>query len=106
MIGVAELEPVENTNMIKYSGKAWKHHISSDFENGKIPTHPNGAGKGATIFIEYEKMIEYLKKDGRRWHIAELELKNELLFFQFNNNYMATILVDKISKDGFKPLKF
>ena len=88
---------------VLYTGLCWKHHISEHFENGLCPTSPNGAGKGGTVFTDYSKMIEYLKKDGRRWHIAELELKNEPLIFEFGNNYMATIPFDKISTHGFKP---
>ena len=90
-------------NAVLYAGLAWKHHISEDFESGNCPLHPNGAGKGATIFINYEKMIEYLKKDGRRWHVAELLLENEPLIFEFGNNYMATIQRDYLSQRGFMP---
>ena len=87
---------------IKYSGVSWKHHISKDFEN-RISTQ-GGAGKGGTIFTDYEKMIKYLKKDGRKWHIAELKLKDEPLIFEFGNSYMTTIQRDFSSKEGFKPL--
>lgn len=88
---------------VLYAGLAWKHHISEHFENGDYPTHPNGAGKGATVFTDYNKMIDYLKKDGRRWHVAELKLQNEPLIFEFGNNYMATIQRDCLSEHGFKP---
>ena len=88
---------------ILYSGLAWKHHISEHFESGSCPANLNGAGKGATIFIDYNKMIEYLKKDGRHWHVAELKLQNELLVFEFGNNYMATIQSSCLSDQGFKP---
>ena len=90
-------------NTVLYAGLAWKHHISEHFENGNCPTHPNGAGKGATIFTDYNKMIDYLKKDGRHWHVAELNLQNEPLIFEFGNNYMATIQRDFLSENGFKP---
>jgi len=97
---------VENPNCINillYDGLAWKHHIAEHFENGTCPIHPNGAGKGATIFTNYQKMIDYLKKDGRRWYVAELKLKNEPLIFEFGNDYMATIQRDCLSERGFKP---
>lgn len=87
-----------------YSGIAWKHHIAEHFVNGIIPTHPNGAGKGGTIFIDYEKMVKYLKEDGRDWYIAELNLENEPLLLEFNNDYMATIQRNCQSELGFKPL--
>ena len=48
-------------------------------------------------------MIDYLKKDGRRWYVAELKLKNEPLIFEFGNDYMATIQRDCLSERGFKP---
>lgn len=89
---------------VKYiSGKAWKHHISENFSKNK--SLKNGAGKGGTIFLNYEKMIEYLKKDGRDWHIAELELNNDPVKLEFNNDWMATILINKKSITGFMALK-
>jgi hypothetical protein len=88
---------------VLYAGLAWKHHISEHFENGSCSTHPNGAGKGTTIFTDFNKMIDYLKNDGRRWHVAELKLQNEPLIFEFGNDYMATIQNDCFSEQGFKP---
>jgi len=85
-----------------YTGFAWKHHIAEHFENGVCLTHPNGAGKGATIFTNYQKMIDYLKQDGRRWYTIKLKFKNEPLLFEFGNDYMATIQRDIISPDRFK----
>jgi hypothetical protein len=49
-------------------------------------------------------MMEYLKKDGRKWHIAELELKNIPIVFEYGNDYMATTLENIPSKEGFKPI--
>lgn len=89
---------------ILYSGLAWKHHIAEHFENGLCVTHPNGAGKGATVFTDYQKMIEYLNDDGRKWYVAELKLENELLNFEFGNDYMATIKSNCLSEEGFKPI--
>ena len=97
---------VENYNCIHispYSGLAWKHHIAEHFENGSCPTHPNGAGKGGTIFIDYQEMIKYLKEDGRYWYVAELMLENEPLIFEFGNDYMATIQRNCRSEHGFSP---
>ena len=90
---------IEKNRPVKYTGKAWKHHLSSN--NPEIGI---GAAKGSTIFTDFDKMIDYLKKDGRDWHIAELELNNDVLKFEFGNDFMATILHDKISKYGFNPL--
>lgn len=50
-------------------------------------------------------MIKYLKKDGRKCHIAELKLKDEPLIFEFGNNYMATIQRDFSSKELKKIIK-
>ena len=94
-----------NNKIVLYTGLAWKHHIADDFENGNIPTKPNGAAKGGTIFVDYKKMLEYLKSDGRRWYVAELKLENEPLIFNFNNKYMATIQRNCLSEDGFKPFE-
>ena len=90
-------------NPLLYAGLAWKHHVSKHFEDGSMPLSPNGAGKGATIFTDYEKMINYLKEDGRKWHIAELNLKDEPLIFEFGNDWMATVSRDILSEQGFKP---
>ena len=49
--------------------------------------------------------MEYLKKDGREWYVAELEVDETELEFNFKQNYVATILVNRISKTGYKPIK-
>jgi hypothetical protein len=82
----------------------WKHHISEHFKDGTLTTD-GGAGVGGTVFIDYEKMMEYLKKDGREWYVAELEVDETELEFNFKQNYVATILVNRISKTGYKPIK-
>ena len=84
-----------------YTGKAWKHHISEDFESGKCPLS-GGAGMGGTIFTDYIEMIKYLREDGRRWHIAELNLEDEQIIFEFDNFYMATTTRNIPSDEGFK----
>ncbi len=84
-----------------YTGRAWKHHISEDFLTGKCPID-GGAGEGGTIFTDYSEMIKYLRADGREWHIAELDLRNENIIFEFGNFYMATVTRDIPSKEGFK----
>jgi len=86
-----------------FSGQAWKHHISEYFVKDNYKKYPSGAGKGGTIFTDYDKMLDYLNKDGRRWHIAELNLQNEPLLFEFGNSYMATIQRDFLSEKGFEP---
>lgn len=94
----------QTAKIIKYTGKAWKHHVAEHFEDGSIPAYPNGAGKGGTIFIDYNKMVDYLKATGKRWYVAELDLKNDLLNFKYCVDYMAEILYDKDSDIGFVPL--
>jgi hypothetical protein len=86
-----------------YTGMAWKHHISEHFENYE---EFGGAGKGGTIFIDYNKMLNYLKEDGRNWHIAELNLYNEPLIFKFKDKWMANVTRDIHSDKGFKKLLF
>lgn len=76
-----------------------EHHIAEHFENGSCQTHPNGAG--GTVFTDYDKMLEYLISDGRSWYVAELSLDNEPLVFEFCNDYMATIMISKLSELGF-----
>lgn len=88
---------------MEYTGKAWKHHISEHFKGTDIE---NGAGAGGTIFLDYDRMIEYLKKDGRAWHVAELDLLYTPIRFDFKNDYMATILTDWPSVSGFHPVCF
>lgn len=87
---------------MEYTGKAWKHHISEHFVG--LVDNRNGAGAGATIFLDYNKMLEFLKRDGRKWHIAELDLQNCPIRFDFNCDYMATILIDWPSVSGFRPI--
>ena len=84
-----------------YTGLAWKHHVSKDFDNGIVS---GGAGKGATIFLDYDNMIKYLKEDGRKWHIAELKLNNEALIMEYGNDWMATTTRNIPSIEGFKAL--
>lgn len=86
-----------------YTGKAWKNHVSSNFVIGRAKLDA-GAGKGGTIFLDYDKMVQYLLEDGRQWHVAELNLCDELLYYEFGNDWMATVLRDIPSKSGFKPV--
>ena len=60
-----------------YTGWVWKHHISEHFYNGTNPIKGVGAGKGATIFLDYNKMVEYLKKDGREWCVAKIYIDRQ-----------------------------
>jgi hypothetical protein len=101
MISLCEL--FKQSKVVRYTGKAWKHHIAKNFIEGHCPTNPNGAGKGGTIFLDYKKMSEYLIKDGRDWYVAELDLVNHPICFEFGNNWMATILKAKRSDKGFVP---
>ena len=73
--------------------KAWKHQIAEHFEDGTLTTDAFPA-LGSTVFTNYEKMVSYLRKDGRRWYIAELEV-NEEEIEPFKNGFMATIKVIK-----------
>jgi len=46
-------------------------------------------------------MVDYLKRDGRRWYIAELDV-DETEIEILENGYMATIKVIKKPKEEFK----
>jgi hypothetical protein len=85
--------------------KAWKHHISEHFEPiGFIPCHPNGGGKGGTIFLNYQTMIEYLKNTEMDWHVAELNVTESQITRHPNNKYLATLNESVGSDFGFYPL--
>lgn len=91
--------------MIKnFTGIIYKHHISEHFESGECPLFPNGVGKGGTVFLDYNFMIDYLKKTNKKWHIAKIELNNEPLLFEFDSELMATTLRSHSSFTGFYPL--
>ncbi len=74
--------------------KAWKHHIAEHFENGSV-NWGAAAAAGATIFLDYDFMIQYLKKDGRRWCVAELSIEKNEILYDFKNKEMATLTVNK-----------
>ena len=80
--------------------KVWKHHIAKHFEDGTLITdaYPD---IGSTVFTNYNLMVEYLKRDGRRWYIAELEV-DEKEIEPYKNGYMATINVIRKPKEEFK----
>lgn len=83
--------------------KAYKHHISDNFINGNTPIC-SGPAKGSTIFLNYDKMLDYLREDGREWHVCEIEVEKQEYVLNFGNDWMATILVDKPAIKHFKKL--
>ena len=83
--------------------KAYKHHISENFTNGKTEIF-SGPAKGSTIFLDYDKMVEYLREDGREWHVCEIVVEKQEYILNFGNDYMATILVDKHATKPFEKL--
>jgi hypothetical protein len=74
--------------------KAWKHHIAEHFEDDSV-NWDAGAAAGATIFLDYDFMIQYLKKDGRRWCVAELSVEKNEILYDFKNKEMVTLTVNK-----------
>lgn len=82
----------------------WKHHIAEHFVSGKLPAHPNGGGVGGTVFLSRDQMLSYLKKDGRDWWVAELEVEANEIKIHPECDYMADLLVNKLSTEGFKPI--
>jgi hypothetical protein len=55
--------------------RAWKHHISQHFIDDPSLLHNNGPAAGAAIFLDYHFMTAFLSKDGREWHICEIEVE-------------------------------
>jgi len=80
-------------NTILYTGEAWKHHEYKDCDGTTT-----GAAKGGTIFTNYDKMLEYLTtvEKERKWTVAKIELNDDPIHYEFDNDYMATLLVDKL----------
>lgn len=89
-----------------WSGFAYKHHIAFDFEQLNVPTYPNGAGKGGTIFMSLEALSNYAKAyPNIIWYVAKLKLEGTPIRFDFSTRNMATILVDWDAEEpGFVPL--
>lgn len=81
-----------------------EHHLSEHFIETPNLASNNGAGYGATIFLDYDKMIEYLKEDGRTWHICELDLCDNYVDYIFDNTYMVKLLESMSSKLEYFPL--
>lgn len=85
----------------------WKVHIAKHFEDDpSLANDPeNGPGYGATVFLNYEKMIGYLKRGiVQKWFVCESEVDSWFLQFDYEVDWIATILCDVGSKEGFKPL--
>lgn len=92
--------------MKTYTGQAWKHHISCDFDdNQEKAPYSSGAGAGGTIFFDFDFMVKYLEENGGNWHVAELECLDTPVSYDFATDKMATILVNLPSRRGFIPLE-
>ena len=87
----------------------YKHHISKHFEEDPSLLKNNGVGIGGTIFLNYDFMVKFLKEHTRRrWHYAKLKMKKSefvVMDFVTEDRYMATSLVKRKSREGFKPLE-
>ena len=97
---------VKNRARRFYSGPAWKHHLSADFENHPELLKNNGAGEGATVFINYQFMLNYLKRTGKKWHIARLELNNCPVDVGHESPDMITILKPVKAIENFHPVRY
>lgn len=85
--------------------KVWKHHIAESFERNPSLVEGNGAGKGGTVFTDYEKMKEWISRnDSRKFYAAPIMVELEDLDFNFPEPYMATMKKYVASCDNFKPL--
>jgi len=81
----------------------YKHHVSKHFKKGI--SRNNGVGEGGTVFLDFNKMKDYLRADGRKWSIAILNMNKEDLHFNMGNEYMATSKISKSCKKGFEPIE-
>jgi len=83
--------------------RAWKHHLSEHFEADPSLLKNNGAGVGATIFLNYDVMCSRLNEDGRRFHAAELFVRSEDIVMI--DKFTATCLVSVLADGDFRPLR-
>lgn len=74
-----------------YSGICWKHQPTIQTENN----NKQQLIKKDLVFIDYNKMIEHLKKDGRVWNMIEMNVTNLLLSFEFGNDWKAKLIIIK-----------
>lgn len=85
--------------------KAWKHHVSKDFKPDVKFTY-GGPAKPATIFLYYDYMVAFLKKDGREWHICEFYVFPSDIDYNFPDHAkMATLKDNYFSEKGFYKLR-
>ena len=86
--------------MIKYTGKAWKLHIASDFIANGVPLSPNGVGAGGSVYLDYNKMIDSLDGDYVTYYYCGLDLIDAPI--TMDNDFIATIHCNWRSIEGFK----
>ncbi len=84
---------------------AYKHHIAKHFIERPDLIKNNGAGVGATIFLNFEDMLKCLSHDHRDWYYCTIEVDEADLNFNFGCDYMATLLVSKRAIDNYKPIE-
>ena len=84
--------------------RVYKHHISSHFEEDPTLLHNNGAGRGGTVFLNFQKMLERLSKSQQDWHYCELDVEEYEIQRNNQDPDLATILVNKKADGSFKSL--
>lgn len=82
---------------------AYKHHVSEHFPD-KVKLNA-GVGKGATMFLDYEYMKQYLLEDGRQWHIVKVEVEESDFTYYNKALGMVTALRNIKTKYKWHPLK-
>lgn len=87
---------------VYYTGRAWKHHRVEDFDRN--PLKYANASKGGTIFLDYDKMIQYLKMLGGHWYICELILQDELVCLNHNQSWMVDVTRSIPYERGFESI--
>lgn len=83
----------------------WKHHIAEDYEKNGVPTLGNGVGVGGTVFLDFNRMVDWLKQnDKRAFYVAPIDMNVSELEFNQPETFMADSRVKKISVGPFAPI--
>jgi hypothetical protein len=85
---------------------AYKHHVSQFFIDHPTAMYSaNAVLIGATIFLDFGAMLDYLRRDGRKWHVCTLNVDRGDYNHDFINMNMVTLLVEKATSN-FVPMEY
>jgi len=71
----------------------YKAHIAEHFISGSVKLDA-GVGKGGTVFLNYNTMLERLWDDSRGWYYACITVKPDDILIDPEYPYMAEMLCD------------